>query len=300
MRWLVTGAAGQLGGHTLELLHRHPGAEEQIRGLVRGPGAATRDLFALDLSDGALLQAVLDSYRPTHVLHLAGMASPKDVAACPDLARRLNVEVTHILVEHARRTGAWLCYPSSDWVFDGSGDTALDEDARTAPQTAYGRLKVEAEQAVLTLDSGAVVRMPLLCGFPVRRTTRSTWADLRDALHRGELVRGVQDEYRTPLSFQDAARVLLRLAQTAHVGLLHAAGPHVMTPHEVVLALAQAVRRPGHVVPVQRAAFDAQRPRMVALDASRLRRLLPDLALSAVDASTFSAARLDEQRGVFA
>ena len=44
-----------------------------------------------------------------------------------------------------RSLGALLVHYSTDYVFDGSGETARDEDAATAPLSVYGRTKREGE-----------------------------------------------------------------------------------------------------------------------------------------------------------
>ena len=53
-----------------------------------------------------------------------------------------------MLARCAAETGAWLVHYSTDYVFDGSGDAARDEEAATGPLSVYGQTKLEGEALI--------------------------------------------------------------------------------------------------------------------------------------------------------
>src|SRR5438445_734337 len=78
--WLVTGSCGQLGAHVVALLRSKSGGSrlgETVSAVCTGshPGDCVSD-EGVDLLVPGALAALLRRIRPTHVLHLAGIASP--------------------------------------------------------------------------------------------------------------------------------------------------------------------------------------------------------------------------------
>jgi dTDP-4-dehydrorhamnose reductase len=289
-RWLVTGAAGQLGAHVYRALRAMCGPASRVLGTTRTAPVECRGTRRLDLTDGRALAELLDWYQPTHIVHLAGQASPRVVEQDPAPAHLINVDVTRQLASYAGRSDAWLAFSSSDWVFDGSGSARLSEDDSPFPSTVYGRLKLDAERMVLRVPRGLVLRLPLLCGLPVGGLSGTTWGRIRHTLATGGTVDAITDEYRTPVSFADAASILVDLGELGVSGLLHVAGCQVLTPFDVIRALADSVGAAARVRPCRRSDLDAgfERPRWVALDATRLRMALPGFTPALIGVETFA------------
>ena len=131
MRILITGAGGLVG-----------------RALV-ARGAAGLDHAALDVTDHDALAAAITREQPDAVIFCAAIANV-DACATDPRARAVNVEAPAAC---ARLAPTWLV--STNYVFDGPGPHRTDGPRR--PVNAYGRLKVEAEDAVLAAG-GHVVR----------------------------------------------------------------------------------------------------------------------------------------------
>lgn len=280
-RWLVTGGCGQLGAHVVGLLRSRSGGSrlgETVHAVCTGshPGECVSDEAVNLLIPGAPA-ALLGRARPTHVLHLAGIASPAVAQQQAADAWRLHYVVTAELARYVADTQGWLGFPSTDFIFDGTSARPYRESDRAAPVNLYGRTKHAGEGAVLREDAGAVVRLSLLYGRSPNGRPNAV-ARLLDNLSRGETVDTVIDELRTPLAFADAAAILVRLGARTHRGLLHLAGPDAVTPQELLHALARSAGVPLRTRPISRTELPVIRPRNVSLDATLLRRLLPDLA----------------------
>jgi dTDP-4-dehydrorhamnose reductase len=101
-----------------------------------------------DLSDPHALAATVRAVRPAVIVNAAAHTAVDQAESEPDLARRINAEAPAVLAREAAACGALLVHYSTDYVFDGSGDTPWTEDAPTGPLGVYGRTKLAGEQAI--------------------------------------------------------------------------------------------------------------------------------------------------------
>jgi UDP-glucuronate 4-epimerase len=135
-RFLVTGAAGFIGSHLVELL-RHEGHE--VTGVDRRTGTDVEgDLLTLDL------EPLLDD--ADYVVHLAGQPGVRESwNEFPNYSRG-NIETTQRLLEGLRgRKIRKFLLASTSSVY-GEAPTPAKEDGPTLPISPYGATKLAAEQ----------------------------------------------------------------------------------------------------------------------------------------------------------
>lgn len=60
----------------------------------------------------------------------------------------VNAQAPRVLAEEALKIGAWLVHYSTDYVFDGSGNKAWQENDEPNPLSEYGRSKLAGERAI--------------------------------------------------------------------------------------------------------------------------------------------------------
>lgn len=282
-RWLVTGPAGQLGGHVIRLLRRESDSSAVIS-LIRPGSQASPDAetMAADLRDHTWLRKIALAARPTHVVHLAALTSVAEAHARPDEAIAINATATQILAEAAAQCGARFVFSSTDMVFDGCNAPYRETDP-PAPLSCYGRSKVAAEQHVLAAG-GLVVRLPLMYGLPVAGR-QTTFSQQITTLRAGGELKLFTDEYRTPVWLPDAARALIGLARSGETGLLHVAGSERLSRFDLIARIAQLLdATAARLIPVSRLSLPATEPRPedLSLDDGHFRRRHPQLAASAL------------------
>ena len=101
-----------------------------------------------NFADLAGLAATIRQVAPDVIVNAAAHTAVDKAESEPDFARTLNALAPGVLADEAQRLGAWLVHYSTDYVFDGSGNTPWRETDATGPLSVYGQTKLEGEQAV--------------------------------------------------------------------------------------------------------------------------------------------------------
>jgi len=104
--------------------------------------------FHADFSRPAALADTVRALRPDLIVNAAAHTAVDKAEAEPEFAALLNTEAPRVLAAEAAALGAWLVHYSTDYVFDGSGSAPRDEQAATGPLSAYGRTKLDGENAI--------------------------------------------------------------------------------------------------------------------------------------------------------
>ncbi len=182
----VTGATGLIGRRLVPSLQN---AALHVRALVRATGASGSPSGVVgDLRDKYALGQLVEG--ADAVVHLAGVAHTRlRSVAEEEQAQAVNVEGTRSLINAATEAGVrHFVFASSAHVYRGQEGLDLREDAPTEGDTAYGRMKLEAEETVLAARSSniriSILRPCLTYGPGVRFNLQS----LLRAVRRGYYV----------------------------------------------------------------------------------------------------------------
>ena len=151
--YLVTGASGFIG---VELVKQLVAQGEQVTTMHRGVGLAgfpEVNHFRCDLGERNMPPDLFDGI--DIVVHLAGCAH-QSIASVEH--ERVNVEGTIKLARSAAAAGlADFVFVSSVKAMGPAGESMRDEDDLSPPQSAYGRSKLAAEEALAGLaEEGAM------------------------------------------------------------------------------------------------------------------------------------------------
>ncbi len=116
------------------------------------PEAAFAGRERFDLADpgagGARLRAWIMEQAPTAVINAAAYTAVDQAEADEDLASRINGQAPGAMASACAGLGIPLVHLSTDYVFDGAGETPFPPDHPPAPLNAYGRSKLAGEMAV--------------------------------------------------------------------------------------------------------------------------------------------------------
>ncbi len=230
------------------------------------------------------LAATVRAVAPDLIVNAAAHTAVDKAESEPELARAINALAPGVLAREAAALGALLVHYSTDYVFDGSGDTPWTEDAPTGPLSVYGATKREGEQ--LIRDSGCrhlIFRTSWVYaarGGNFAKTMLKLAAD-RDALTI------IDDQHGAPTGAElladvtaHAARMTLvspDLAGTYHLAAGGETTWHGYARHVIEFARARGVAikvAPDAIRPVPTSAFPtpAKRPANSRLDTRKLQQ----------------------------
>lgn len=290
-RWLVTGAAGQLG-RSFAALARAEGLE--VAALARA---------ALDVGDAAGIERALAEHRPDVVLNCAAFTKVDLCESRPDEARRANAEAPGLLAL-ACAGRALLVHLSTDFVFAGDASRPIPEDAPPRPLSVYGKSKLAGERAVAAAGGEhLVVRTQWVFG-PGPNFVRTILA----AAGRGAPLDVVEDQLGRPTWSGPLATAILAAVRAGARGTLHLACEGVTSWFDFAREIVRRGARLGmapevEVRPIATAGYPrpAARPAYGVLGLERARKLgvgLPHWS-DALDRylACERAGRVDEQEG---
>jgi dTDP-4-dehydrorhamnose reductase len=143
---LVTGAKGQLGSE-LNVLSKNYSQFEWF----------FADRGELDLCDLEKLSSKLSSINPQFIINCAAHTAVDRAESEFELADVLNHQAVAIMAKWSQINNCKLIHISTDYVFDGTAATALDELAPTNPINVYGVTKLAGEKACMEANPSAII-----------------------------------------------------------------------------------------------------------------------------------------------
>lgn len=261
MRYLLTGAAGQLGAAFRRRLGA--GGDELV--------AFTRR--ELDLTDGAAVLAAVTSARPDVVLNCAAYNAVDQAEDDAPAALAVNAFAVHDLARAATAAGARLVHYSTDFVFDGMALAPYREDSPANPLSVYGQSKLVGEWLALEAPGAVVIRVESLFGGPA---TRSSIDRIVQTLRSGQSPLVFTDRVVSPSYVEDVIDATLALlSREATGGIYHCVNAGSTTWHGLAEVISHLL---GSSVGLQGLAMAdvpmrAPRPRYCALANARLEAL---------------------------
>ena len=228
MKVFVTGAGGQLGHDVMNELHKrgHEGIGSDIApqysGIQDGSAVTQMPYVPMDITDREMTRQVISRVKPDAVVHCAAWTAVDlaEDADKIDKVRAINVDGTRNIADVCRELDCKMLYLSTDYVFDGQGETPWDPDCRDyQPLNVYGQTKLEGELAVAgTLQKYFIVRIAWVFGLNGKNFIKT----MLNLGQKYDTIRVVKDQIGTPTYTLDLARLLVDMIETEKYGYYHA------------------------------------------------------------------------------
>lgn len=228
MKIFVTGVGGQLGHDVMNELHKrgYEGVGSDIAprysGVADGSAVTVMPYIPMDITDSTMVEQVLTEAKPDVVIHCAAWTAV-DLAEDEDKqekVRAINAGGTRNIANVCKKLGCKMVYISTDYVFDGQGETPWAPDCKAyKPMNVYGQTKLEGELAVAnTLDKYFIVRIAWVFGLNGNNFIKT----MLKLGQKYDTLRVVCDQIGTPTYTLDLSRLLVDMVETDQYGYYHA------------------------------------------------------------------------------
>ncbi|MGA2801059.1 MAG: dTDP-4-dehydrorhamnose reductase [Verrucomicrobiota bacterium] len=153
------------------------------------------DYPEINFTDTSALRRLVAGTRPAVVVNAAAYTAVDKAETETELCRQINAVAPGVLAEEAKKAGALMVHYSTDYIFDGTKTSPYVETDAPNPLGAYGRSKLEGDQAVKA--SGADHLIFRLCWIYGARGQNFMLTMQRLARER-EKLRVVRDQFGCP------------------------------------------------------------------------------------------------------
>ena len=204
---LVTGAAGQLGSDVVAELEKRRLEHLGI------------DISNLDITDGGAVDSFMAANKPSCVIHCAAFTAVDAAEDNAELCMRVNEGGTKNLARACRDIDAEMLYISTDYVFDGKGDSPYETDSPKSPLSVYGKSKLAGEEAVLRhLKRYYIVRTSWVFGKNGNNFVKT----ILKLSQSNDEINVVDDQIGSPTYTLDLAVLICDMALSGKYGVYHA------------------------------------------------------------------------------
>lgn len=207
---LVTGANGQLGSELRKL------------GFTVLDEVFYTDVAELDITSYEAVNKYVEEHEIDTIVNCAAYTAVDRAEDESALAAKINTEAVANLAKIAYKQDCLLIHVSTDYVFDGTGQSPYTEKDKTCPVSVYGRTKLAGEEAIV--KSGClhiIIRTAWLYSTFGNNFVKTI---LRLAKERTEL-NVVADQVGSPTYAEDLARAIVVIMENddrgAHEGVYH-------------------------------------------------------------------------------
>jgi len=143
---LVTGAKGQLGNELQQLAAWYPQFVFYFTGTEE-----------LSITDEAAIMQAFEKWKPAFCINCAAYTAVDKAENNIETCRLINATAVGYLSKACQQYGTKLVHISTDYVFDGTKNTAYTEQDTPNPQSVYGRTKLEGEQLALANNPDTLI-----------------------------------------------------------------------------------------------------------------------------------------------
>ena len=178
----------------------------------------------LNITNKDAVDKTLEHLKPDAVIHAAALTNVDKCETNKELAWKVNYEGTLNIAKAVNKTGSFLIYFSTDYVFDGEKGLYHEEDPPN-PINHYGYTKLKGEEAVKEYGGEWTICRPSVIYGARPATGKVNFALWTlEKLRKGEEIKVLTGQYVSPTLNTNLATMILEVAERKICGVYHLAG----------------------------------------------------------------------------
>lgn len=238
---LLTGSNGLLGQKLIDLYLQQNEIEliATSNGKNRHPVQSGYNYATMDITNFEEVNFILNEYKPNCIIHCAAMTNVDACEKEKEECKKINIDAVENIALQCENRGIHLIHISTDFIFEGTKEMYTEEDI-PKPISYYGWSKWEGENKVIQrMKNYAILRTVLVYGkvHDMSRSNIVLWA--LGALRKGDKIKVVNDQYRTPTLAEDLAQGCRLAEQKGATGIFNISGKDFMRIDELIKRIAK-------------------------------------------------------------
>lgn len=212
---LILGSNGMLGSEIAKYFYEKE--EKTITSDIKGECDVVIDITKY--------QDIYNIVKENRISTIINCAAYTNVDAAEDVLNKktvdsINIEGVKNLAKISKEFGCKFVYFSTDYVFDGIGDTPITENnTNKNPINYYGKTKLEGERIVERIDKYFIIRIQWLYG----ENGKNFVDTMIDLSKKSNQVKVVCDQIGTPTYAVDVAKLVYEIIKTDNYGYFNIA-----------------------------------------------------------------------------
>lgn len=229
----------------------------------------------LDILEENSVTHALNTYKPSAILHCAGLTNVDLCEKNPDLAYKLNAESVSAFARYGALNDVQFVYVSTDHLFAGEKSFYTEEDI-PCPLNVYAKSKLEGENISLKENNKSLILRTnfFAKGLPWRQSfTDWIWSNLEQGNH----LKTFEDSFFTPISIPQLIEISDKLISKQAKGIFNVCGGERINKFEFSLKFAQYFQLEANLITassMQDANLLARRPKDMSLSSEKICHLL--------------------------
>lgn len=253
MKILIVGASGQLGSEFVrfyekECLERASGKKHEVFKMTHQE---------LDVCDAESVHQAFVRIKPDVVINCSSYTEVDKAEEYREQCYAVNVNGTKNLTEACMQNDAVLVHFSTDYVFDGKGDSFREITDAPAPLNYYGQTKYESELEAGRLKKVFIFRISWIYG-----KNGNNFVEKMISLSKTHtMLKVVNDQIGSPTYVRDIVRSVSKIIETDKYGVYHVTNEGTCSWYEFACRIFELSGINIKVIPVSSEEYKAKAKR---------------------------------------
>jgi len=260
---LVTGANGQLGSELSVLSTSYPEFEWIF---------ADRTKITLDNLE--LLKDQLNEIRPDVIFNCGAYTAVDKAETEKELAFTINHLAVELIAKYAFENNVKLIHISTDYVFDGSSSSAINEEADTNPINTYGESKLAGELACLKENPNSII---IRTSWVYSKFGNNFVKIMQRLMQERDEINVVNDQIGSPTYAADLAQAMINIVRSSNwiAGIYNYSNEGEISWYEFAISIKELGGYNCKVggIPSSSYPTPAKRPEFSLLDKNKIKKI---------------------------